>query len=454
MKIKFSQALFFPVIILGMFFWLFTQMPSANGLTCNVPGSYATIQTAVSDLSCDIIDISAGTFAENLTITRSLTLQGASKNSTIIDGSASGTVISIEPSITVSLTKMSIINGSAASGGGVHVDSSLVFFDEVQIANNKATTDFGGGINSNGFIFLTNSEVLTNSAQTFGGGIYNIGNMYIVSSTIRGNSAVHLMNAAGDGGGIANIDPAFLSVKNSAVNSNLAQFTAGGLYNTGTLIVESSTVDDNGAQAGTGTGGGILNGSGATLTIKESTISNNRVIADAGGIRNFGDLSLTNSTLSGNSANGTGALQNNGDAVLINNTISNNSGFLSLISGINAASGTVTMTNTIIANQGVGSNCGGLSGTIVSLGYNLDSDNSCSLTNVADFPNENPFLGPLQDNGGPTLTHALLTGSPAIDNGRVADCTPTDQRGYNRVGVCDIGAFEKQLDLFLPLVVK
>ena len=107
------------------------------------------------------------------------------------------------------------------------------------------------------------------------------------------------------------------------------------------------------------------------------------------------------------------------------------------------------MTGTIIADN-ITVDC---SGNPTSLGHNLDSDGTCDLTATGDLPNIDPFLGPLQDNGGLTETHALLPGSPAIDAIPAEDCNDpegnpvtTDQRGIARpLGLaCDIGAFESK----------
>jgi len=106
----------------------------------------------------------------------------------------------------------------------------------------------------------------------------------------------------------------------------------------------------------------------------------------------------------------------------------------------------ITIRNTLIANSSSDSNC---EASIVSKGYNMDSDGTCGLKAHGDLSKINPKLGLLKDNGGPTLTHALLPGSPAIDAGNPAGCTDhkgvvisADQRGHARIGRCDIGAFE------------
>ena len=97
----------------------------------------------------------------------------------------------------------------------------------------------------------------------------------------------------------------------------------------------------------------------------------------------------------------------------------------------------MTVRNSIIAGN-TGSQCSG----ITSLGHNVFSDDSCGHSGPGDMPSTDPMLGPLANNGGPTPTHALLAGSPAIDAGDSTGCPTSDQRGYSRSGVCDMGAFE------------
>lgn len=122
--------------------------------------------------------------------------------------------------------------------------------------------------------------------------------------------------------------------------------------------------------------------------------------------------------------------------------------------GIELLYGTVTLQNSIVANNS-GGNC---SATLTSKGYNLSGDNTCNFNNIGDLNNTDPMLGPLQNNGGPTQTMALSSGSPAIDAGRPSGCTDgqghlltTDQRGKPRhdtedSGGCDMGAYERQSD--------
>jgi hypothetical protein len=163
-------------------------------------------------------------------------------------------------------------------------------------------------------------------------------------------------------------------------------------------------------------------------------------------------LTLTNVTISGNTAIGGGGILNQGPLTLTNVTITSNTATGSPTNGGGFFTGSPTdlveLKNTIVANN-TGGNCSGLSP--VSLGHNLDSDGTCDLSSLGDLPNTDPLLGPLQDNGGFTQTHALLAGSPAIDAGS-PDCPPpaTDQRGIVRPqgDTCDMGAFELSPPVF------
>ncbi|MBI4665667.1 MAG: choice-of-anchor D domain-containing protein [Nitrospinae bacterium] len=211
--------------------------------------------------------------------------------------------------------------------------------------------------------------------------------------------------------------------------------TGGGIYNpSGTVTISSSTISGN-------TAAGIWNS--GTATISSSTITGN----NGSGIYNSGTMTLTNATISGNQytvSNGGGVIASAGSITFTNCTITNNSS-ITADDGVYRTGGNITFNNTIIANNGDGNDCTGIPGGS-STGYNLDSDNTCNLTAGTDIPGSAlANLGALADNGGSTQTHALLTGSAAIDAG---DCNggavTTDQRAAPRPygSACDIGAYE------------
>jgi predicted outer membrane repeat protein len=182
----------------------------------------------------------------------------------------------------------------------------------------------------------------------------------------------------------------------------------------------------------------------------QSTFSGNTAGGGGGGIGSFGaSITITNSTFSGNTA-----LNNSGGGIsadiltVTNSTIASNTS--NTIGGGISSGSTTTLKNTIIANN-QGSDC---FGAITSQGYNLASDGTCNLTASTDLPTTEPMLGPLQDNGGPTFTQALLPGSPAIDAGGDCPPPPTDQRGVSRPQgtACDIGAFEVEVEVNLKIL--
>ena len=215
--------------------------------------------------------------------------------------------------------------------------------------------------------------------------------------------------------------------------------------------------DGSGATPG-GNGGGIYNS--GTLTISNSTISNN-VTGDGG----------DGATGGGNGGNG-GGIYNSGTLTISNSTISNNvtgDGGVAPSSGKGGNGGgiynvgTSNVKSSIIANNTLGTrgNPGGpdFFGTLTSYGYNLienTSDYTINGDNNGNITGVDPKLGLLAYNGGPTMTHALLSGSPAINKGSCTDIggniVRTDQRGYNRkAGSCDIGAYEYYQSFSLPI---
>jgi hypothetical protein len=272
-----------------------------------------------------------------------------------------------------------------------------------------------------------------------------------------------------DGGGVNTV--VTISSGNNVTLSNftIRNGSTSGIINGATLTIKNSTVSGNQAHLHCvglqcfAYGGGIYNG--GRMTINASTISGNNAFVSCpqnhsctfsgGGIANFGMLALTiiNSTISGNTAGdgssaspGAGIYNQAGTVAVSSSTIDGN-----FAGGISSPGGKVTLQNSIVASN-AGGNCSGAG--VSSNGYNLSSDNTCNLSNAGDMNNVDPILGPLQNNGGPTQTMAVTSGSPAIDAGNPLGCTDshgnllkTDQRGMPRrdsedsVG-CDLGAYE------------
>jgi len=269
-----------------------------------------------------------------------------------------------------------------------------------------------------------------------------------------------------EGGANVSLDHAFIS-------TNQSEQYGGGIVSVGTLSVTNSTIADNIAGQD---GGAILNAN--ILTIDHSTISGNSSSTLGGGIANgllisstsflIGTLNASDVTLSGNTAAGGGGGLNNevGTATLNNLTLSSNTA-ISNGGGLRAESGVINLANSIVAGNSSGSSGHDCSGAIVSQGYNLVQDVAgCGLIGdpTGNITGTDPLLGPLQNNGGPTLTRALLAGSPACDAANPAApgssataCSTSDQRGVARPqgARCDIGAYEVQpWLLFLPLIMR
>jgi hypothetical protein len=227
-----------------------------------------------------------------------------------------------------------------------------------------------------------------------------------------------------------------------------ANSQGGGVQNNGDLTLDRVAVKGNTAQ----THGGIT--SHGTLNLTDSTVSGNSAEIVGGVFEGSGTANITNSTISGNQAtniNGGIAASSSALINILNSTIASNTS-PRLGGGIITSVGSlVIVRNTIISGNTV-NNCdtAQLGGVISSQGNNISSDDSCPFTKPTDKQNTNPLLGPLQDNGGPTDTRALLPGSPAVDAANSTTCSPTDQRGIARKDgdkngsvICDIGAFER-----------
>jgi len=359
--------------------------------------------------------------------------------------------------------------GGSASGGGLYASGGALEISDSRIASNRTIGGEGGDGTGNGTSGAPGG--LGGAGQ--GGGLYVNGGSLMISITaiasnqgIGGNGGADGYPGYGEGGGLYNAGT--LTVSSTTFTGNSATVASfyglgGGIYNFGTLTVRNSILSGN---AATNHGGGIYNA--GTLTVSSSTLSGNRAHVGGGGILNFGALIVSNSTLSGNSAVGDtgsvgGGIYNRSDTrpvTLINVTLTaNRAGIRG--GGLVVFTGAPVVHNTLIAGNlrgATGATHDDVFGALNAGGdYNLIGDGTGmrGLSNgvngnqvgSADNPIE-PQLGPLDDNGGPTLTHALLSGSPAIDAGNNAYATDFDQRGpgFPRIvnGIIDIGAFEFQ----------
>lgn len=278
-------------------------------------------------------------------------------------------------------------------------------------------------------ITLTDGELLINKAISINGPGADM-------LTISGNHTTRVFHVSGEG----------VSLNGLTIADGFTPDNGGGILNTGMLTLSDSALVNNAASV---FGGGVYNDAG-TLTLDRTTLANNAAVSFGGGVYNEeGNVTVQNSTLSGNSvakAFGGGIHNHSGDIAVSNSTIVNNDAFA--YSGIyNNAAGTTTVGNSIMAYNANG-NCGS---NVTSLGHNLDSDGSCNLTAPGDLSSVDPLLGPLQDNGGPTMTHAPLPDSPVINATNNTPCPDVDQRGVPRPqGVtCDIGAVELLANLLV-----
>jgi hypothetical protein len=306
-------------------------------------------------------------------------------------------------------------------GGGID-NAGLLTVTSSRVSANIAST--GGGIANEGGGHLTLLGSTTSGNN--GGGIANGGVMTVETSTISGNTAGADSRLAGGitNGNVTSTTGGSMTLTNSVVSGNTG--VMGGIANNTLMSVAASTIAGNTAIQ-FGYVGGIVNGPSAVMAVRDSTVTGNTTHdtgLTAGGIFNFGALTLSYDTVASNST----GIVNSADSVV--------------------PTPTVMLTGTIVAGSTAGPNCHGA--IAEAQGANLDSGTSCDFSRRTDLTNTDPRLGPLADNGGPTATMALLAGSPVSDRGGSSanGCPASDQRGMPRPdepadhGACDIGAYE------------
>lgn len=362
------------------------------------------------------------------------------------------------------------LSGNHASRIFHHTGHGLLTLDHLAITNGSYTRPYdhgkytvhrgtGGAVHSDGSVMLSNST-LTNSSvchpvgnnqynEGYGGGLFAQGDVSVIASAVSGNTACGTVQPSGIG---------VPSYHGGA---------GGGIYAGGNLYVAYSTISGNHAYA---KGGGGVYGEG-NVTITHSTISGNAAVQKGGGVAirqnenlPIGDalvsVTVRASTISGNSAmDGGGLASMYGSPVDVSDsTIAFNiasrpqtAGWLGGGGGVCVNSYSLRFTNSIVANNTANNN-----GHDISL-FNIAGptpaiagDHNIVMSSSPAAPPgtiaADPGLLPLSDNGGPTRTHALVSGSVAIDAGLPTSALFYDQRGagYPRVfgAAADIGAFE------------
>jgi predicted outer membrane repeat protein len=399
----------------------------ANTITFDTAGVFSTPQTIV---------LTGG----QLRITDDLTITGTGAANLTIDGNNSSRIFNINDAtaaqVPVVIDGLTVTGGRTGSGtgGGILNHENLTLQNSVVSGNVTklgGRGGNGGGIWSSGTLVISNSDITGNDGY-YGGGIWNSGSLTISGGTVSDNASFDY------GGGIWSGHNATATITGSTITGNVSDLAGGGVYTDGEIRIENSTISDNIGDSG-GVGGGFLSGSRAIAIINNSTVSGNKAAFGAG-LANRGTLEITNSTITGNTGESVG--------------------------GILSSRGTVSLSNTIVAGNTAtlpfGTNHPDIRGTIDSNSHHNLIGDGTGMTGISDGVNGNqvgtaaspidPLLAPLADNDGPTMTHALLPGSPAINAGDpsalagVGTVPEFDQRGtgFSRVNGAriDIGAVE------------
>ena len=399
-------------------------------------------------------------------------------NAIVINGPGAS-VLTVKRDASVSAMRIFDINGA-----GVYTISGLAINDGDVRPIGGAFNNLGGAIRIlNGRGVTINNCTFTNNWANNGAAIYNGANPATNPLTVN-NTNFTANNANQSGGGIENRFSNTVTVNHSTFDANGAPFFGGGIHNlsNGVVFINDSLFTGNVANSG----GAVYNDDNGSITISRSNfITNHAQVGGAFGNKD-GGMDFFNSTLSGNTSNGDGGAGSNRlgtvrffSSTLSGNTSGNAGGAVYFtfegasngtfnnctITGNHAGTGggimvfngqsIVRFGNTIMAGNTALTQAPDLYGQIYSSGYNIFGKRNGNGTSIFnEQPSDiigtesspvNPLLGLLADNGGPTKTHALLPGSPALNSGNAFGET-TDQRGFNRTvnGTTDRGAFEVQ----------
>jgi len=423
--------------------WVVTTTADPGGGTCGTtcalrdainaaaPNDSIAFAIPATDPGCasaNVCTIALDPSTGAIFITKNVTLDGSGQNITL-DGTKR-TVLLINLGATLQVNALTFVNS----------------YCEL----NACVGAYGGGAITNvqgGQVTVTNSVFSNNSVG--------------YSAPTQGRPPREPFTGSAIYSGDSTVSPyaSTLIIANSTFTNNYAPGGGGAVYSVGRLTITNSTFSGNTTISNTnpssGSGGAVLYQGGLGASITGSTFSGNSAVT-GGAVWHVSTpsdlLTITNSTFAGNSAvNYGGAVDSlNALTVITNSTLSNN---VSAAQGgaVSNNMGSLTLNNTILANNGSSGSCavtapGSVTfGPITDGGGNLSDDASCGFPQSTSLNGINPDLGPLQYNGGPTQTLALLSGSPAIPLGVAANCPATDQRGVSRPGSgqnCSSGAFQ------------
>ena len=443
---------------------------TANAANCpagNTTQTTCRLRDAIAAAaSGDTIQFIFATYPQTITLTSgelymqtSLTITGAGSGSLIVDGNANGRVFDIASGTTVSISSLAIRNGQITDNYGAGIlNNGTLSLNNVVVTNNQSKQStqlgFAGGIGNYGTLTIRNSTLSYNTAQFEGGALYN----YFGAGLSMTNVVVdHNQASTGGGGGLAIRGIASgqsVTLDNVSITNNSASAYGGGMYSDDSMAITNSLLADN---TSAGSNGGLFildSGAGTpavTITLTNTTVTGNSAVSGAGGA----DFALTQVASSVTLNNTT----------IADNQISGTSGSGGIAT---SGSGTVNVENTIIAgntSSGI-STANDCSGTINSQDYNLiQTTSGCTIngTTTNNITGKSAGLSALAQNDGFTETMALQWNSPAVDTGNPAtpgsggsSCATSDQRGHTRpkdgngdgTAVCDIGAFELDNDDF------
>ena len=360
-------------------------------------------------------------------ITSDITVEGGGAIIERDAGAPKFRILAVAASGDLTLNNTTISGGdTTAWGGGIYVgiDGQATLTGST-IFGNRAYN--GGGISTKlGTVTLTHSIVSGNSAGQFGGGLQsNLGTVMLATSTVSGNEA------GNRGGGITVLHGNVMTAAGSTIRGNTAGNGGGAIYHIGgTVALTNTTISDNTSTSDNG--GGILNRGGSTTLTNSTVTANSAVQGGGGGLHEehqLAQVTLVRSLVSGNNS-------------LVGDEIHRA-----------ADSGPITANSRNVFGHA------GLTGADAFENFTPGATDFNATSSGENVPLVG-IIGFLDNNGGPTFTHALVPGSPAIDFASSAAClTITDQRGFGRnvdgdaqssTRECDSGAFEFDAMLATP----